>query len=1418
MGPRYLQSVTVAWVNGTATYGYNVDTTSYTDPVLRSASVPTGETTSYEYAPASGEPSYDLELKQLTLPTGSSIAYTYQDHQFYYPLRNTGQGVECTRVVTTKSVGSDTWSFTWPSGQPTDRTSVVTDPEGAMHKYTYTRYANTGTDRIWKAGLLEKTELVDGGTTLVEDDYTYTPQIISNDNVSEKSGYTEKAQVGLLTQRQTIRNPNNKTSKVTFGTYDKYGNPGWKQEYGYDGALYRKTTFNYAHSNATFENAHIVDRPTMIRTDDASGVKSAETDNVYDTATGGGTAFGNVHTSTVWTSANNIVTTFTYDAYGDLTQRQVSGGGVTRTTGYTFTRGTLDNLVEGGRTIFDRTIDLNSSLVTSEQNANGGTTYFTYDDWSRLTVIAPPSDPQTTISYSATNITVNRGVAQSTYDYDGFGRLLRSGTLVGGGVFNYDAVDYDSRGDVLRKYEPSHSPASPAYTGFSRDALGRPLTASNLDGTTTFTYTGDTATINDGISQRVVTYDAFGRIIQVNEGSYGTQYEYDVLDHLTKVRSLNGLGDRVFTWTAAGSLLSENHPETGLIQYGINGVGERSSKTTSDGQIESYTLDAEGRVTAIDRPGADNDVQLYYDGNPVPNHPAGYVYPSGFLTGMSDASGTTVWPTRDINGRVLTMENKRSGIVYASSMQYDSQGNLSRVDYPHTGGTSRSVVVYTNNEAGQVKTVTLNGQTIVSNVQYNPRLTPDKFVYGNGVTVNIPTSEYELNRPTAITTSGAKDTDGSSADESLTFSYNTRGQVSSILRNGFNETYGYEGDRGFLTSASYWNGTVNYGYDPNGNMTSRQSAAFTQLNFNVGYANNRIAGCGYSPSGYMQTCGGHTYTYFSNGKLKGADAAVDYQYDGKDRLSRTHIVSSNTALADMYVEPLGRLSRFEAVGGASLSPSMDWIYAAGQVIASVDYDAPCACQPKTCASENVTCGTISDGCGGSVYCGACGGGGGCTIGGGNNGFGSSGSAVFQRQDQGQQLGGSGPSFCNNTNLAVTYFTSVSFSSGQVFPLSLPAQDTVPSHVFYTMPLMFDSRALAPGLYHAAITITTSLGGAALQIPVTLQVDAAPPPQDSTSVTGQLRWYVADHRGSTNMVLDSAGKVVAKYEYFPFGEQRVGSACARNEGLYQGSLRDQTANLFDFGARHDTPQYDRFMVPDVAWPDLERPSEWNRYLYASNDPVNLIDIFGRRAVMVWSRNDLDRKINWGPIDTVKEELSIAAINPTLPANAQIGARVLGSLLNSLFPPTMRDALTGFDPAMMAVPLGGLVDGAGELGLKAARSASEEIGTTGLRELSFAQTTEAGQALAQVQLNRLAGNAFRDQIANSLRAEGREVVTEVYKNTPFGKRFIDIEVSLDGKVLGGIETKLGNSPYTAAQRAKDAWLLLVEHYQVTVVRGP
>ncbi|HCC28973.1 MAG TPA: hypothetical protein DEQ03_02775, partial [Marinilabiliales bacterium] len=115
----------------------------------------------------------------------------------------------------------------------------------------------------------------------------------------------------------------------------------------------------------------------------------------------------------------------------------------------------------------------------------------------------------------------------------------------------------------------------------------------------------------------------------------------------------------------------------------------------------------------------------------------------------------------------------------------------------------------------------------------------------------------------------------------------------------------------------------------------------------------------------------------------------------------------------------------------------------------------------------------------------------------------------------------------------------------------------------------------------------------------------------------------------------------------------------------------------------------------------------------------------------------------------------------------------------------------------------------------RNVTVPSGNMYLGVASSTAATEGTQSL--IQANRTAGNLFRDELATALRAEGRTVNTEVYKWTPFGKRYMDLDVWHNGVNLGGIETKVGGSRYLPLQRLKDAWLD-ANGYPVQLVRKP
>jgi RHS repeat-associated protein len=102
--------------------------------------------------------------------------------------------------------------------------------------------------------------------------------------------------------------------------------------------------------------------------------------------------------------------------------------------------------------------------------------------------------------------------------------------------------------------------------------------------------------------------------------------------------------------------------------------------------------------------------------------------------------------------------------------------------------------------------------------------------------------------------------------------------------------------------------------------------------------------------------------------------------------------------------------------------------------------------------------------------------------------------------------------------------------------------------------------------------------------------------------------------------------------------------------------------------------------------------------------------------------------------------------------------------------------------------------------------------GLAQLFTKATVDAG---ARVVANKIAGDAFRDEIASAFESNGYGVAKEVGKKTPFGRRVIDVEVSRKGEVLGGVEAKAGKSRYLPWQMAKDEYLRRTG-YTVQVVR--
>lgn len=114
-------------------------------------------------------------------------------------------------------------------------------------------------------------------------------------------------------------------------------------------------------------------------------------------------------------------------------------------------------------------------------------------------------------------------------------------------------------------------------------------------------------------------------------------------------------------------------------------------------------------------------------------------------------------------------------------------------------------------------------------------------------------------------------------------------------------------------------------------------------------------------------------------------------------------------------------------------------------------------------------------------------------------------------------------------------------------------------------------------------------------------------------SGQTIWLLEDRLGSTRIVVDAVGKVLARYAYpSPFGMPTLTEGTPQTDFLFTGEQCDSAAQLLYLRARYYDPQTGRFLSVDPLPGLLSDPQSFNRYVYASNDPVNRVDPTGMQS--------------------------------------------------------------------------------------------------------------------------------------------------------------------------------------------------------------
>jgi RHS repeat-associated protein len=584
---------------------------------------------------------------------------------------------------------------------------------------------------------------------------------------------------------------------------------------------------------------------------DPDGQKVAETEPGY-TAPGTSTP---IYATTTWV----------YDALGNVTQVEQPDGQLTKTQYDQL--GDVTQVTDPDNGVTDYGYDTNGDR-TSTTDPTGAQTQATYD-WmgrqitsTRLERYPTAQTYVTTDSYAPStgnpsgaflSSQQTPGGSTTTYGYDSLGET----TSQTDDLNNTTQYKYDFTGQPYRTINPDLS-----YSETDYDAEKQPVVQTTYDPTGT------------QLAQSTIAYDGDGNILsQTNARGYTTTFTYDAAGQVSQEVQPVGPSSAITT------------------SFGYDADGNLTRYTDGRGNSTHYTWNPWNQMQTSVQPetSTDNTASLStttytYNGN-------------GQLAKQTDPSGAAVTMTYDNDGD-LTGESGTGATAQTAnrSFSYDGDGDV-QTAATSTVGTSGSAgyqpaasEAFTYDDGGDL--LTASGSAGASSFAYN----------GDG----LMTSRTDAAGTTSYTYNGddlPSTVDDPATGTDLTYGYNHMSQVSSIQygTGGDTESYGYNSSHE-LTSDTLDSPTgaavasIQYGYDPNGNLTSKDTNGFDGsaddtytydeadrlLTWNNGTAKTQYS---YDASSNRIQVGSNVYTYDARDELT-SDGVNTYTYTADGDMSQ----------------------------------------------------------------------------------------------------------------------------------------------------------------------------------------------------------------------------------------------------------------------------------------------------------------------------------------------------------------------------------------------------------------------------------------------------------------------------------------------------------------------------------------------------
>jgi len=109
-------------------------------------------------------------------------------------------------------------------------------------------------------------------------------------------------------------------------------------------------------------------------------------------------------------------------------------------------------------------------------------------------------------------------------------------------------------------------------------------------------------------------------------------------------------------------------------------------------------------------------------------------------------------------------------------------------------------------------------------------------------------------------------------------------------------------------------------------------------------------------------------------------------------------------------------------------------------------------------------------------------------------------------------------------------------------------------------------------------------------------------------TGGWKYTFRDHRGDLRLLSGSAGAVLSRHDFYPYGMERT-TPSTEEFRVFTQQERDDESMLDHFWFRKYQSNWARWTSPDPLLGDISNPQSLNRYGYVIGNPINLIDPLG-----------------------------------------------------------------------------------------------------------------------------------------------------------------------------------------------------------------